>query len=106
MGWTLIVSQDEDFQREAMARIGTGRLAVGATGEAAACGLVRAIEVEQILVDALDDVGRQFLGLLRQLPARRFPDVVAVDPTGRSPKFRNSPSLANALAPQELGVAV
>ena len=98
MGWTLVVSQDEGFQREAMSRMGTtGRQAVGALGQASACGLVGAIDIEQILVDAGDDMGRQFLGLLRGLPARRFPNVTVVDPTGRSPRFENAPSLARAL---------
>lgn len=97
MRWTLVVSQDEAFQREAIARIGGDQPIVGATGEASAVNLVRAVEVERILVDALDEVGKHFLGLLSALPARRFPRVVVVDPVQRRSRYETSPTLARAL---------
>lgn len=99
VAWTLVVSEDEAFQREAIARLGSSRRIVGATGDAAARGLVRAVDVEQILVDALDDVGLRFLAQLRSLPSRRLPDVVAVDPAGTTPRFRTVTSLAAAQQP-------
>jgi len=102
MGWTLVVSQDEAFQREAIARLGTDRPIVGATGEASACNLVHAIDVEQILVDALDDVGRHFLGLLRGLPAARFPRVLVVDPVGRVSRFPTALTIAGACTEEPL----
>lgn len=102
MGWTLVVSQDENFQREALARIGSDRPIVGATGEASACNLVRAVDVERILVDALDDVGRHFLGLLRTLPANRFPHVLVVDPVGRASRFPTAPTIASAYPREQL----
>src|ERR1041384_6312759 len=61
MGWMLVVSEDETFQREAILRVRGRQPVVGATGDSSARGLVRAVDVQTILVDALDDVGRRFL---------------------------------------------
>jgi hypothetical protein len=97
MGWTLIVSEDDTFQREAIARAGE-RSIVGATGDSSARSLVRAVNVEQILVDARDDVGRRFLATMRSLPHASLPgiDVVAV---GRiDPRIRSAATLADAMA--------
>ena len=99
MGWTLVVSEDESFQREAIARVGGTRPVVGATGDESARSLVRAVNVDTILVDALDDVGRRFLSVLRSLPHASIPgiDVIAVGPQHAAPQFETSPTLATAL---------
>lgn len=96
MGWTLVVSEDDRFQREAIACAGEDTHLVGATGDASARSLVRAIDVSTILVDALDDVGRRFLSVLGLLPSGSLPDidVVVVGPDRRIGRFRTSPSLS------------
>jgi len=99
MGWMLIVSSDDDFQREAILRAGKARALVGATGEISACSLVGAVDVQTILVDALDDVGRRFLGVLRSLPRTALPgvEVIAVGPQAAIPRFEARASIAQAL---------
>jgi hypothetical protein len=98
MGWTLVVSEDDQFQREAIAKAGSFHV-VGATGDASARGLVRAIDVERILVDALDDVGRRFLSVLRALPSRALPGVdVIVVGENRIPGFVAQPDIETALS--------
>lgn len=100
MGWMLVVSEDESFQREAIARVGAQRPVVGATGDTSARSLVRAVNVDTILVDALDDVGRRFLATLRSLPHQTLPgvDVVVVGPKHAAPTFATAPTLDEAIA--------
>jgi hypothetical protein len=108
MGWMLIVSSDDNFQREAIVRAGNARAIVGATGEASAYGLVRAVDVETILVDALDDVGRRFLGVLRSIPRTAFPGVkvIPVGPQGSIPSFEAKASIDQAFQSAEPGSTV
>ena len=103
MGWTLVVSEDERFQREAINRVAGTRPVVGATGDESARSLVRAINVDTVLVDAMDDVGRRFLSVLRSLPHASIPgvQVIAVGPQGAAPSFETTPSLASALGARE-----
>lgn len=100
MGWMLVVSEDEGFQREAIARARPGQPIVGATGDESARALVGAIEVEQILIDALDDVGRRFLSALRSLPgsALRAIEVIVIGPDTTIPGFDAEPDIGAALA--------
>lgn len=102
MGWTLIVSENETFQREAIARLGSDEAVVGATGDSSARSLVRAIDVQRILIDAQDDVGRRFLQTLRMLPRTSFPDVEIVvvgdDATGAFPVLPPFTGTAGAIA--------
>lgn len=97
MGWMLVVSEDDDFQRRAIARAGHIRC-VGATGAGAACGLMGSIDVESVLIDALDDVGRRFLSALRHLPKRslRGVDVLVVGQDQAVP-FEPAPDIDTAL---------
>ena len=97
MGWTLVVSEDEGFQREAISRA-TGAI-VGATGDSSARSLVRAIDVERILIDATGDVGRRFLRVLRCLPSNALPaiDVLVISPDSTIPGFSSHPSLDAAM---------
>ena len=99
MGWMLVVSEDETFQREAIARVGTERPVVGATGDTSARSLVKAVNVDTILVDALDDVGRRFLATLRSLPHQTLPgvDVVVVGPQHAAPTFTTASTLSEAI---------
>jgi hypothetical protein len=99
MRWTLIVSGSEAFQREAISGLRTARLVVGATGESSAFGMVRGIDVERVLVDGDDEIGRRFLGALQSLPASACGDlevvIVGGYPTDRFPVVED---LARALA--------
>lgn len=94
MGWTLIVSEDDTFQREAISRLGQDRPVVGATGDESARSLVRAVNVEKILVDALDDVGKRFLSTLRTLPKNALPGIDVVVVGGQD---TTTPSIADAV---------
>lgn len=101
MGWTLIVSEDERFQREAIARAGKNEHLVGATGDATARSLVRGIDVSKILVDARDDVGQRFLSVLRTLPDGSLPDidvVVVGRPNRKIGRFKIAANVAGAFA--------
>lgn len=100
MGWTLVISEDETFQREAISRLSAERPVVGATGDNAARSLVRAVNVDKILVDALDEVGARFLSTLRTLPRKALPgiDVVAVGPAERASGFHAAPTVDAAVA--------
>ena len=99
MGWMLVVSEDETFQREAILRVRGRQPVVGATGDSSARGLVRAVDVQTILVDALDDVGRRFLTVLRNVPQRALHDVevVVVGPDS-GPGFHAERSIARAIS--------
>lgn len=96
MGWTLIVSENDLFQREAMNAM-PGEPVVGATGEETACGLVGSLDVARIVVDGSDELGRSFLAALRAAPVRVLERIEIVivgagDVTGR---FRTEASLAD-----------
>lgn len=99
MGWTLVVSENETFQREAITRLRDQRPVVGATGTESARSLVRAVDVEQILVDSLDQVGRDFLATLRSLPRKSLPGVQVVVVGPADPTFPTTPDLEHAVAP-------
>ena len=97
MGWTLVVSESETFQREAISRLRDERPVVGATGSESARSLVRAVDVEEILVDSRDQVGRDFLATLRNLPRKSLPGVRVVVVGPSDPTFATTPSLDEAL---------
>lgn len=98
MAWLLVVSDDEQFQREAQKRI-RGYAVVGATAEPTASGLVGSFGVDRILVDAAAETGKRFLSVLRRLPGTKIQrlDVRVVDPSGSTPRFENWPSIDDAL---------
>ena len=100
MGWTLVISEDETFQREAISRLGAERPVVGATGDTAARSLVRAVDVEKLRVNSLDEVGARFLSTLRTLPRKALPgiDIVAVGPADKAAGFHAEPSVDAAVA--------
>lgn len=97
MSWVLVVSRDEEFQREAVMYLRQRVPVVGATGEASARRLVRAIEVGKILVNASDEVGRRFLSSLRAVPPAAVPDVVVVGDDDGCP-YRTEPDLRSAIS--------
>jgi hypothetical protein len=100
MTWTLVVSDDDTFHREAIAMAGDSAI-VCATGDAAACRLVGEIPVSRILVDSRSDVGRTFLSIARTLPASSLPLIISVG--GAIPRFESAADLAVAF--QTNGVA-
>ena len=97
MGWMLVVSEDEKFQREAISS--ANQPVVGATGDSSARSLVREVDVDRIVIDALDDVGRRFMVALRSLPlaARAHLDVIVIGPSNIAPGFQSEPDIAAAL---------
>ena len=99
MGWMLVVSDDDTFQREALRRLKEREPVVGATGEQSACGLMGSIDVSSVLVDAADDVGRRFLSILRNLPATSYADIeiLVVGPDREIPRFEASRNIDEAL---------
>lgn len=99
MRWTLIVSSNDLFQRQAIAGLQSSTLVAGVTGTQAAIGMVRGIEVGRMLLDGTDEVGLGVLAALRSLPPSVFSDVEIVvvgvdDPTNR---FRVVATLEDAL---------
>lgn len=105
MGWVLVVSEDEGFQKHAMRRLRDSGPVVGATGEASARALVGAVDVSSIIVDSADEIGRRFLNLLAGAPVRSVPPVIAVGPGNSIRRFGNAPDLDAALISLAANVA-
>lgn len=98
MGWVLVVSGDEGFQREAVGQLRESRMVVGAVGDSAARRLVREIDVQAILVDSLNDVGRRFLQTLASLPETAVrADVITVGTPETNRRFQSVASLDAAI---------
>lgn len=65
MGWTIVVSKDESFVRSAVDGLRDSTDVVGATGVAAARALLASLEVDAVIVNAGDEVGRAVLAALK-----------------------------------------
>jgi DNA-binding NarL/FixJ family response regulator len=85
MSWTIVVSADESFVRGAVDALRDNTNVVGATGAAAARTLVASLEVDAVIADAGDAVGRSILAALRIAKRAGGTRVIAVD--GRSHGF-------------------
>ena len=79
MGWTIIVSRNEDFVRRAIDGLRDNINVVGATGPAAARTLLASLNITTIIADASDEVGRHILAALRVSKRDEGKLVMAVD---------------------------
>jgi hypothetical protein len=95
MDWVLVVSGDDEFQQRSMAVL-RGNRAVGAISDAAARRLVGSLRPSVVLVDGMDEYGRQFLASLRLLPERARPQAFVVG--GSAVGFSAVPSVEVAMS--------
>jgi hypothetical protein len=95
MSWIMVVSEDERFHRDVMRRLRNRSTVVGATGEAAARGLVRTINVETLIVDAMDECGRRFLSALASAPRGVVGNIIAVGAKSSTSRFAAVPNVAS-----------
>ncbi|HEX9774840.1 MAG TPA: hypothetical protein VGB83_04590 [Actinomycetota bacterium] len=105
MQWTLIVSEDDGFQRRALACMPDRSYVVGATGDGSARQIVGALNVATVLVDARDDAGRKFLGSLAGLPSSRLPRILAVGLARASTRFERHGTVTSAVRAGLAGAA-
>lgn len=97
MSWILVVSSNEDFQREAIARLRDRKPVVGATGEGGARRLFAEVPIAAVIIDAKNDTGLHFLAILGAVPSRSLPSVIAVGTDRSDGRYLAVPDLKAAV---------